>query len=279
MNDQQVVEIDLLALFRALWRSALAIILAALICGAAAFAYTFFFITPKYEAEATFYVNNSKVTFGSTSFSISSGELQAANTLADTYIEILKSRTTLETVIDEAELTDKTTGRPLLPDVLSKMLTTSTPANGIFRVTVSSTGAVESEKIANTIARVLPQRITDIVEGSSVKIVDYAIVPAKRASPSNVKNTLIGALAGAFIVAAVVCVKEILRSSYDTVIASADDLSAIFPDITILAVIPDMRYSSKKKKKGNAYATAYSANYYKSDPDSESDSENEEREA
>ena len=48
-NDE--IEIDLLKLFKALWRRALAIILVAVIAGAASFAITFFFISPKYEAQ------------------------------------------------------------------------------------------------------------------------------------------------------------------------------------------------------------------------------------
>ena len=50
------------------------------------------------------YVNNSALSLGSTSFSISSGELSAAQSLVETYIVILKSRLNLEAVIEKAEL-------------------------------------------------------------------------------------------------------------------------------------------------------------------------------
>ena len=96
------MEIDLLQLFRALWRNALVIILVAIIFGGIAFGGTFMFISPKYEASAMMYVNNSSVTLGNTSVSITSGELSAAQTLVSTYIVILKSRTTLDEVIQES---------------------------------------------------------------------------------------------------------------------------------------------------------------------------------
>ena len=50
------------------------------------------------------YVNNSALSLGGTSFSISSSELSAAKSLLDIYIIILKSRTTLEQVLDETGL-------------------------------------------------------------------------------------------------------------------------------------------------------------------------------
>lgn len=247
------MEIDLLQLFRALWRNALVIILVAIIFGGIAFGGTFMFISPKYEASAMMYVNNSSVTLGNTSVSITSGELSAAQTLVSTYIVILKSRTTLDEVIQES-------GVPYTVEKLSKMVNASAVSGtGIFKVTVQSSSPTEAELLANTIARVLPDRISDIVDGSSVRVVDYAIVPAHRSSPSYTKNTAIGVLAGVVLVAGIICLREILTSGEDVIIHSSDDLAELFPDIPVLAVVPDMRMTSKK-----GYYSAYSS-YYGSD--------------
>ena len=247
------MEIDLLQLFRALWRNALVIILVAIIFGGIAFGGTFMFISPKYEASAMMYVNNSSVTLGNTSVSITSGELSAAQTLVSTYIVILKSRTTLDEVIQES-------GVPYTVEQLSKMVNASAVSGtGIFKVTVQSSSPTEAELLANTIARVLPDRISDIVDGSSVRVVDYAIVPAHRSSPSYTKNTAIGVLAGVVLVAGIICLREILTSGEDVIIHSSDDLAELFPDIPVLAVVPDMRMTSKK-----GYYSAYSS-YYGSD--------------
>lgn len=249
-NKNGEIEIDLLQLFRALWRNALVLILVALILGGAAFAGTYMFISPKYEATAKLYVNNSTVSIGSASVSISSGELTAAQTLVKTYIEILKSRTTLNEVIDES-------GVSYSVETLSKMIHASEIAGtGIFGVTVESESPTEAELIANTIAKVLPDRIADIVEGSSVRIVDYAIVPAHRSSPDYMKNTAIGALAGFVLVAGIICLREILNAQEDIIINSSDELTELYPDIPVLAVIPDMRAASKK-----GYYSSYSSYY------------------
>ena len=245
-NDE--IEIDLLALFKVLWSKALVLVLTALIAGAATFAVTAFLIKPKYEATAAMYVNNSSFSFGSTSFSISSSELTASNSLVATYIFILESRTTLEDVIAAANL-------PYDYEELSDMITTeAVTGTAAFNVTVESESPVEAELIANTIAKLLPDRIAEIVDGSSVRIVDYAIVPAHRSSPSFVKNTALGVLLGLFLSAAVVTVKYIVDEQTNDVITSADDLKALYPDIPVLALIPDMRLSNKK---GYYYSSYY----------------------
>jgi len=245
-NDE--IEIDLLALVKVLWSRALVLVLTALITGAATFAVTAFLIKPKYEATAAMYVNNSSFSFGSTSFSISSSELTASNSLVATYIFILESRTTLEDVIAAADL-------PYSYEQLSKMITTeAVTGTAVFNVTVESESPVEAELIANTIAKLLPDRIAEIVDGSSVRIVDYAIVPAHRSSPSFVKNTALGVLLGLFLSAAVVTVKYIVNEQTNDVITSADDLKALYPDIPVLALIPDMRLSEKK---GYYYSSYY----------------------
>ncbi len=247
-KHNEEIEIDLLALFKVCWRNALLIILAALVVACAVFAGTFFFIEPAYDATASIYVNNSSFTFGATSFSISASELSASNSLVSTYIYILKSRTTLEDVIAKAEL-------PYKYEQLSSMITTRAIAGtAAFDVTVRSKSPTESELIANTIAQILPDRIAEIVDGSSVRIVDYAIVPAHRAAPSYTKNTVIGFLIGAFLAAAIVVIRFIVNEQNDEVIHSSDELKELYPDIKVLALIPDMRLSEKK---GYYYSSYY----------------------
>ena len=58
-NRNDEIEIDLLKLFKEMWRHALVIILVALLVASAVFAVTALFISPTYEATASFYVNNS----------------------------------------------------------------------------------------------------------------------------------------------------------------------------------------------------------------------------
>lgn len=237
VNDDQI---DLLELLRVLWKNILAIALVAVLVGAAAFGYTVCCITPTYQATASLYVNNSSFSFGATNFTISTAELNASNALVPTYIYILKSRTTMEDVIKEANLS-------YTSDQLGGMISAvAVSGTGAFEVTVTSASPAEAELIANTVAKILPDRIAEIVDGSAVRIVDYAIIPAHRSSPSIIKNTAMGILAGAFISAAWVVLRSMLDDRARVLVQSADELRALYPNLRVLAVIPDMRIAEKK---------------------------------
>lgn len=249
MDNQEEYSIDLLEIARALWKNILVIALVAVLAGSLAFAYTAFLIEPEYQATVSLYVNNSNFSLGNTSFSISAADLNASNSLVSVYRYILDSRVTLEEVIKEADLS-------YTPEDLSEMIYSTGISNtGAFEVTVTSTIPAETELIANTIAKVLPDRISEIVDGTSVRIVDYAIIPSSRSSPSIIMNTAIGILAGGFLSAAWVVLRSLTDDRSKVMIASADDLHKLYPNIMVLASVPDMRMSEKK----NGY---YYSSYY-----------------
>lgn len=235
------IEIDLVELLLLLWKRKWIIAITAFLGAAIAFAYTYFLVTPLYKASIMIYVNNSSISLGSASLSISSSDLTAAQKLVNTYIVILNSRTTLEEVIDTAKVDYDY-------EAITKMVSAS-PVNSteIFQVTVVSAKPREAQKIANTIAKILPDRIADVVDGSSVRIVDYAVSPSHRDSPSYTKNTVIGCFLGFMLSAGIIVVKNLM----DNHINSKNYLEQNY-NIPILAVIPDMNnigegsYSYKK---------------------------------
>lgn len=242
-------QIDLMAIVQHLWKNILAIALVAVLFGAAAFSYTVFMISPQYQATASLYVNNSSFSFGNSNFTISNAELAASSNLVNTYLYILKSRTTLEDIAKEADLSYS-------PDRLRGMISSKgITGTGAFEVTVTSSNPAEAELIANTVAKVLPERISEIVDGSAVRIVDYAIIPSRRSGPNMVDNTSKGILAGIAFSAALIVLKDLLDEKSKTQIKSVDELRSMYPDIMVLSMIPDMRSSERK----NGY---YSSYYY-----------------
>lgn len=244
-NNAGIFEIDLLELARALWKNILLIALAAVLFGSAAFGYSVVTLSPQYRATVAMYVNSSTFRFGDTNFAISSGQLSSGS-LISIYLYILQSRTTMEEVIEEADL-------PYSPGALSGMIHgENVSGTAVLEVTVTSSNPAETELIANTIAKVLPRRIADIVDGSSVRIVDYAIIPARRSGPDLVEKTKTGILAGAVVSSALVILFSLLDKKTKAVIRSADELRMMFPDVVVLAQIPDMRRNEKK-----GYYSAY----------------------
>lgn len=244
-------EIDLQRLFSALLHKTWLIALIAILCSVLAFVGTFYLITPKYSSSALFYVNNSSLSVGDASFSISSGDISASKALVDSYIVILKSRTTLNDVIDYAGV-NRSYGE------LEGMLS-ATAVNGteIFQVIATSPSPEEAERIANAVAYVLPKRISSIIEGSSAQIVDTAIVASNPSSPNYIKNTILGFLIGALVSAALVVIHFIR----DVTIRTEEDITQLCKH-PILAAVPDMNaatkggyyYNTDSKKKKTAVA-------------------------
>ena len=243
-KKKQYDEIDLSKLGKALWHKFWLILLIAFVLGGAAFAYSAFFVTPMYESEATMYVNNNDISIGSTSVSISSGELTARQKLVDTYIVILKSRTTLNKV--KADV-----GLDYSYDKLRKMISAA-PVNNteIFSIKVKSADPEEAMKIANSVAVILKDNISQIVDGSSARIVDYAIVNSAKVSPSITKNCIIG-----FVIGAIVgCIIIVIRTLTDTIIRDEEYLTETY-NLPVLAAIPDLLHIQEKSKQYSSYSS------------------------
>ena len=233
-KKEDEVEIDLMQLFRALLRRFWAIALAAAIFGGAALAYTAFFVTPLYKARTLMYVNNNSLAIGSTKVSISHSDLVAAQGLVDTYTVILKTRTTLEDVIETSGISRS------YEQLVGMIEAEAVDSTEIFYVEVTSSDPKEAELIANTIGQILPDKISSIVEGSSARIVDYAVEPSHKASPSLTKNTVLGILVGLVLSCGTIIVLELM----DDEIHGPDYLMEAY-DLPVLAVIPDLTSADK----------------------------------
>lgn len=236
-QQNEYIEIDLLRLLRAVWRHMALVVLAAILCGGAAFAAARYLVPVKYQASTLLYVNNSAISVGSTSISLS--DLSASQSLVETYIVILNTRLTLNEVVEKAGVDYSFTKM--------KKMVEAEALNGteIFEVTVTSRDAEEAARIANTIARILPDKIAQIVDGSSVRTVDWAVVPEKPYSPSSPKYAVIGALAGLLLSVGAVVLRELM----DDQIHSEEDLLQTY-SLPLLAMETDLRLPTICKRLG-----------------------------
>ncbi|MGN0294242.1 MAG: YveK family protein [Lachnospiraceae bacterium] len=188
-------------------------------------------ITPKYTASTTLYVNNTTGTDATTT--ITSSDLSASAKLVDTYAAIISSKTVLEQVKDRSEV-DIDTG------ALESMISVSA-INGteVFNVSAETVNPKEAAGIANAIADIAPDQISEIVDGSSVKVVDYADIPTK--------ITLIGVFISFMISVIFILTRELL----DTSIKSEADLETW--ELPILGVMPEFTAAAKMDNYGYQY--------------------------
>ena len=235
IKNKDYFSIDIKHVLSMLLKKIWLIIICCVIGATGAFCYSAFIIPPKYSADILLYVNNSSLSVGGTSFSISSSEITAAQSLVKTYIAILKNRTTLDAVIEKS-------GVNYTSQELYKMISAeSVNETEVFKVKVTSNDPYDSAKIANCIAKVLPMRISEIIEGSSMKVVDSAVVNRNKVSPSITKYTGLGGLVGALFAAMVVIVMAVV----DDTIHDEEYILQNY-DYPILAKVPDL-YSNDSK--------------------------------
>ena len=247
--------IDLLQLVKGLWHRAWMIVLAGLLVAGIGFSISAFLIPPTYSSSIMLYVNNSSAS-SNPNGSISNSDLIAAQSLVNTYAEILDNRTSLEQVIDAA-------GVSYTYKELSGMIkATSANETEIMRITVTTEDPYESAKIANAIADVLPGRIATIIEGSSVKIVERAIPVFEKVAPSITKYTVIGGVLGvlgAVLMLAVFIIMDDTIQNEEYVIQTYE--------CPILAKIPDLAGNE-----GSRYAYYYKGKHKNSTQESNSKS-------
>lgn len=226
MEENREIEIDLRAIFYALRKKIVFMVLIALICGTVAGCVTNFFIEPKYTAAITLCAYNDNNRIG-TDGSITSSEIDASQNLVNTYIEILKSNTFLEKVADKVEY-------DVTPGIIKSMLTCGQVEDTfIFKVQVTSTNAKEATDIANTIAEICPDEIISIINAGSIQIVDFATMPTSPSSPNLQKIVAVALLAGFAASFALFFIREL----FDTSINDEKDLEREF-DIPVLGTIP-----------------------------------------
>lgn len=210
MEQNDELEINLKKLFKALWKKAWAIALAAVILGSAVFAYGKYTDVPVYSATATMYTRyiiDQEFDFGGNAGHITENSVDKARSLTDTCIAVLNTRTTLEEVLEAANLDMK------YSELSGMIRASSVNDTELFTVTVTNTDAEKAALIANTIAQILPEKVAMVNRNSCVNVIDSALVP-ENPLPNNItKNAAIAAVLGAMLVCAVIVVVEILAES------------------------------------------------------------------
>lgn len=235
-TNNKYYTIDVIHIAKTLGQRIWLIALAGVLAAAIGFSIAAFVITPSYSSSIMLYVNNSSFSLGDTSFSISSSEITAAQNLVKTYSEILKNRTTLERVIDK-------TGVDYTYRELSKMIKAE-PSNDteIMKVTVTCEDPYEAAKIANCIAEILPVRISEIIDGASMEVVDSAIPDLQKVAPSITTYTAVGFVLGVVLTVIALVIFALL----DDTIHDEDYVLQNY-ECPVLAKVPNLINSSGKK--------------------------------
>ena len=240
MRNQQEDEIDLVELFYLLWGHMLQIIACVIVGGAAAFAYTYFMVTPLYQTASKMYV--ASATYNSV---VDIYDMQLGSQLALDYQQLILSRPLMEDVAEALEL-------DVRPETIASMVSVYNPEETrILTITVTCPDPQLAADLANEIAYQASVHLPRIMESPAPNIYEDALVPKQKSSPSYSRNTLLGAMALAVVYCGILVVRYLMDDSFTT----PEEVNRCF-GVQPLAVIPEGNLESRRSKhaqeKGNS---------------------------
>ena len=249
------VELNIIPLLAYLLRRLWIILLVGIVAGAVTYTAVKVLVQPTYRCSFTAYVNNKQMSSKSGTDYLTGSDVNAAKELVKTYSAVLKSNSILSSA-DEALDLDYTVKQ--LKTMVSTQIQDETQ---IIQVFVEAKSPEESYKITTAIAGVAPKIMANIVEGSSMKIVEYPQMPSSIYSPSYFRFTLLGFGVAVLLMTAFMVIRY-LRN--DTVTDEAEVESQF--SVPVLGVIPDVNTTSNDKS-GTYY------NYYYQKPAKDKDAQ------
>ena len=231
--DNQELEINIIPLLKEIVKKIWLIALVGLIVGGGVFVGAKLMIKPTYRSGFTAYVNN-KQGKENTDY-LTSSDVTASKQLVLTYQKILTSNTILTAAAKSMELDASY-------NTLQKLVSTEVKdETEIISVFVVDTDPQFAYDYAQAISKTAPQYMAQIVEGSSMKIIDYPEYSEKRFKPSYTRFALIGFLIGALLVVIFV----IIRYFMDDTVKNEGEVENKFA-LPILGVIPDVTKASNE---------------------------------
>lgn len=244
-RSSEEIEIDLLELLGFFYSHFIWIILGFLTGAVIAGLVTFYLITPKYTATSKMYM----VSSGSQSV-VDLTDLNIGQSLSSDYVELLKTRPIVESVIKEQGL-DYDYNEML--DMLQLSVISGTR---IIAIKATGPDPTEAMNIANALAEKGVSELPKLMETPQPHIAEYAIIPVNPSSPSLSRNVMIGALIGMIIVLGILTIRFLMDDTFKY----AEDIEREF-GIMPLTVIPegkiegaehDRRKAGKRRRKKEA---------------------------
>ena len=217
---QNEYTVDLVHVLQFLWHRVWIILLAGLLAAGLAFTYASYFEKPQYSAKVQLMVKNSTKAESSEikyDLSLTASELSAAQSLVVTYKEILVGNTTMQQVIsllnERYEIPEE---QAYTPKMLAKMIEVEPIEDtAILAITVTAENPKNAAYIANAIAEVLPQRVTDeTLDLKPLAVVDEADEEmVNKVSPIISSSTLKGGAVGVLLAILILVVMAVIDSS------------------------------------------------------------------
>ena len=223
-------EIDLARIGQVLLNKSWLIVVVTLLFGIAAFLYSSWFITPKYQAYFKAYINN-RIS-NESAIHTSTGDLTASMGLVYVYQDIIISRSVLAPAAEACNAQYTKVAKGVVASVSQEA--------PVVTVVVETDNPKLSLEVAKKIAELAPAKVAEVVEGSSMKLIDEPVAIKNPTSPNKTNNTLIGLAIGFVLSVLGIVVVDLV---YDYVQGTAD-LERRY-SLPVIGQIPDMLQAEK----------------------------------
>ena len=237
MNDKNEMEIDLIEVLSILKKHLFAILIVALLFSGVGAVYCFFVASPVYQSTAKIYVMPQQNQNDGAMYS----DLQAGTSMTKDYIELIQSRSVVETVI-------RTMNLDYNYDELREMMTVESPQDTrIVAISVNDTDRQEAKAIANALAVTAVTKIANIMNTDEPTITDRAVAESDPIAPQKAKILAIAFILGFILMS----IFFIIRELRDDTIKTADDIEE-YLGLSVLAQIPiaeGQQASTKKNRR------------------------------
>ena len=233
-------ELDLKELISIFLNKKYLIIIVLLIFAIMGIIYTSNFITPLYQSSTSLVLVQIAKDNSSESNSITATDVTLNSKLVEDYREIAKSKSVANKVKENLKWEQD------ISEIQKSISVTAISDTELIQITVTESDPELACKIANEVARVFRDKVSEIYNVSNVHVLDKAEVPTE---PSNIhlfKNIVIFMFIGFILVSAYILLVNML----DTTIKTDTDIEKAL-GIPVLASIVQTDESVKKKIKKN----------------------------
>lgn len=221
-------EISILDIAKILLRRIWFLVVVTVLCAGVALVFTKTLVNEKFMATGSLYVTaNPEATQANVN------DINAAEKLVNSYILVLQSDRVANEILDDTQL-------EYTKKQLQATLSMNAPNNGqVLKISATTENPEDSITIINSMLKAAPEALKNIAGVGEVAVIDQA-VEAPKVSPSVPKNTLLGALLGLVLSAAIV----LIRAMLDRTIKGEKDIEETYK-IAVLGCVPDFNDNEK----------------------------------
>ncbi|MFR1776564.1 MAG: YveK family protein [Clostridia bacterium] len=229
-------ELNLKQLINIIWNGKKYIIITIILSVLLGIGYSYFLVTPKYEASTTLVLAKAeeKAT-NEISTGITQTDLNINQNLVSTYRELIRSKTVIREVMENLKIKD------LKETTLKNNITVSSVRDTeLIEITVKDENPERATNIANEIAKVFTVHVAEIYNINNVHVIDKAELNNVPYNVHHTKDIAVIALIGAIL--SIVCI--IILSLLDTTVKTQEDIEKV-TGMIILAEIPEISFDLK----------------------------------